>query len=70
MSREERDLRKRLDPRTDEVSDELLSGQEGREARFAIEQRLKASQRNERIARLFNKSKSKKNKRAKRRGRK
>lgn len=69
MSREERDLRKRLDPRTDEVSDDLLNSQEGREARFAIEQRLKASQRKERISRLFGKT-PKKNKRAKRRGRK
>lgn len=59
---DKRDLRRRLDPRRDEVSDEILKHEAGL-ARFAIEQRLKQSQ----PKRFGNPFKSKRKRKGKRR---
>lgn len=53
-SREERDLRRRL-ARPDEVSDEILASQEGREARFIVQQRLSKTARQQKLACLSKK---------------
>lgn len=52
--REERDIARRL-ARPDEVSDEVLASQDGRMARFAIEQRLRKTARKQKLARVLKK---------------